>query len=577
MFTRLCVLCASAVVLSAQPVLRTELRNGVLRALVLHAETGEMVTDDNPAIVGEKLHVMADGMAGELNVLIGARQFPGVLTEDGHLEFDLPPEAGGSFVEISIESADGRSNAATIPARDAETTQQLTAAEVNGIVMTAMMSVDNPRLAVAVVDRAGRPLAIYRRPGSTDSDVEDALSLARTGAFFSHNEAPLSSRTVRFISTINFPEGIPNQPNAALYGIENTNRGCSFNTAFLPGKAVPQSTNAPGTGPSKGITTRAGGLPLYRNGDLLIGGIGAGGVPPDVAEFVTVAATFGSSFFVRLPVPPPGAVFIDGFRLPFVTQTTRPAGTQAASAPGGQYRPGEPRNGNGAPDEWLVGPLASATMTEAEVRAMVDRLIERANRTRAVIRLPLGTRAKFVFAVTDLDGKLLALYRMPDATIFSIDVAVAKARNVVYFSGENTDPRDRLPSVTPGTAYTNRTISFTAQPFFPPGILNSQPGPFYELFLYDINNPCSQGRQPKNANQNGIVFFPGAAPLYKGGRMVGGLGVSGDGVEQDDYVTAAGALGFEPSDNIRADQFLVQTPLGKVRLPYLKFPRNPEQ
>ena len=52
---------------------------------------------------------------------------------------------------------------------------------------------------------------------------------------------------------------------------------------------------------------------------------------------------------------------------------------------------------------------------------------------------------------------------------------------------------------------------------------------------------------------------------------MGGLGVSGDGVDQDDFVTNAGAKGFEAPDSIRADQVLIDG----VRLPYLKFPRNP--
>jgi len=55
--------------------------------------------------------------------------------------------------------------------------------------------------------------------------------------------------------------------------------------------------------------------------------------------------------------------------------------------------------------------------------------------------------------------------------------------------------------------------------------------------------------------------------------LVGGLGVSGDGVDQDDYVTNAGSQGFEAPDNIRADQVIIDG----VRLPYLKFPRNPTQ
>jgi hypothetical protein len=52
---------------------------------------------------------------------------------------------------------------------------------------------------------------------------------------------------------------------------------------------------------------------------------------------------------------------------------------------------------------------------------------------------------------------------------------------------------------------------------------------------------------------------------------VGGLGVSGDGVEQDDLVTAFAAGGFEPPEAIRADQFF----FNGVRLPYYKFPQNP--
>jgi len=49
------------------------------------------------------------------------------------------------------------------------------------------------------------------------------------------------------------------------------------------------------------------------------------------------------------------------------------------------------------------------------------------------------------------------------------------------------------------------------------------------------------------------------------------LGVSGDGVDQDDYVTSVGTQGFEAPANIRADQIIDQG----VRLPYFKFPRNP--
>ena len=71
--------------------------------------------------------------------------------------------------------------------------------------------------------------------------------------------------------------------------------------------------------------------------------------------------------------------------------------------------------------------------------------------------------------------------------------------------------------------------------------------------------------------RTGSCFSPAALPLYKNGVLVGGLGVSGDGVDQDDFVTSAGAAGFEAPANIQADQIIDQG----VRLPYLKFPHNP--
>jgi hypothetical protein len=103
-------------------------------------------------------------------------------------------------------------------------------------------------MVVAVADRAGNILAVFETPGAPN-DVdrkfwqtvpadELAVSLARTAAFFSNDQAPLSSRTVRFISGIHFPPGVAGTPNADLYGIENTNRGCTLSTNYLPGTRV---------------------------------------------------------------------------------------------------------------------------------------------------------------------------------------------------------------------------------------------------------------------------------------------------------------------------------------------------
>jgi hypothetical protein len=70
---------------------------------------------------------------------------------------------------------------------------------------------------------------------------------------------------------------------------------------------------------------------------------------------------------------------------------------------------------------------------------------------------------------------------------------------------------------------------------------------------------------------NGITIFPGGFPLYRNGVLIGAIGVSGDGVDQDDIISASGTVNFLAPENIRADQFRFRN----ARLPYAKFPRNP--
>jgi hypothetical protein len=143
---------------------------------------------------------------------------------------------------------------------------------------------------------------------------------------------------------------------------------------------------------------------------------------------------------------------------------------------------------------------------------------------------------------------------------------------MIYFNGPERLAAD-LNQLPMGTAVTNRTIGFAAEPLFPAGIDGSTSGPFFNLYTMDVANPCTQGLEggAPNDKKSGIVFFPGSAGLYRNGALVGGLGVSGDGVDQDDFVTNAGLQGFEAPAAIRADQILIDG----VRLPYFKFPRNP--
>ena len=560
---------------AGQPALQTQMLNGVLRAQAIHAATMQPVTDDSPAMPGEVLILAVSPQPDDLAVMIAGQLVAPTPIDDQTIQFTVPLNAQGGFVELSLSSATlGGSPAATISVAAALTSPQLIAADVDALVKNAItQGVGDPNMAIAVVDRAGHVLAIYRQPLATNDAAETALSLARTGTFFSHNQAPLSSRTVAYISAPNFPVGIPNQASGPLFGIENTNRGCALTGNYLPSMSLPQALNSAGTGPGKGVTTIPGGVAIYKNG-LQVGGIGVAGVAPDVAEYsairsvdpATALSACSAMSLLPCPFPTPFAVYINGVRLPFVA----PQGA-AAGAPSGAYQVA-PRDGQAAPEGWLVAPAASATLSVAEVTGIIQNAIATASRTRAAIRLPVGARASMAISVTDLKGNVLGLYRMPDSTIFSVDVAVSKARNVVYFSSAAIDARD-LPGVPAGTAVTNRAIGFGSQPYYPSGINGTPPGPFRDLYNFDSANPCTQGRQPAGPNQSGVVFFPGSAPLYKNGALVGGLGVSGDGVDQDDYVTAGGLVGFEAPASMHVDQIVLRG----VRLPYLKFPRNPEQ
>jgi len=280
-------------------------------------------------------------------------------------------------------------------------------------------------------------------------------------------------------------------------------------------------------------------------------------------------------------------------------------GVDMPVAPGGVLY----RDGLEVPDGYLVTPhdaTDGSGLTAAQVQDIIEQGIAAAKVTRAAIRLPVGQRTKMVFAVTDTNGEILGLYRMKDATTFSIDVAVAKARNVAYYADANDlQAIDQVPGIAAGTAFTNRTFRFLAQPRFPSGIDGTPPpdfsqlnddtinnltaenegapapvGDFTSVFGHDAFFPMTNFRDPGDAgvvphplaNQNGVVFFPGSTPLYVNGQLVGGFGVSGDGVDQDDVVTFLGAQGYLPDSSIvRADQVFYRN----VRLPYQKFLRNP--
>ena len=218
----------------------------------------------------------------------------------------------------------------------------LTSDDVAAVVAATAAAVNSDAMAIAVTDRQGDILAIYKKPsvpatsaanfGNQAPTTEVAVALARTTSFFSNDQAPLSSRTVRFISGIHFPPGIDYTSNAPLYGIENTNRGCPFNADYVPGQAFPPARSIDGLQPGLGILTgkanlndsdpnavNPGGVPLFKQG-VLVGGVGVAGVPADVAEFAAFTGSYGANLGAHPAAP--GVVIVGGIALPFVNQTT---------------------------------------------------------------------------------------------------------------------------------------------------------------------------------------------------------------------------------------------------------------
>src|SRR5260370_31024684 len=170
--------------------------------------------------------------------------------------------------------------------------------------------------------------------------------------------------------------------------------------------------------------------------------------------------------------------------------------------------------------------------------------------------------------------------------MITIGGAVSQARDGAYYDDAlQLLVGDRLAGIPVGASLTARTFRFLALPHFPEGIDAAPPGPwsilndpagaqpisaFTSVLGFDAFHPNTTFHH-FGANSSGVVFFPGSSGLYVNGRIVGGFGVSGGGVDEDDVVTSAGLAGLRPAAHIQADQFF----FNNVRLPYQKFDRNP--
>jgi uncharacterized protein GlcG (DUF336 family) len=274
----------------------------------------------------------------------------------------------------------------------------------------------------------------------------------------------------------------------------------------------------------------------------------------------------------------------------------------------------------------------AASLTAAEVSRVLEEGLKIAQRARAQIRRPLGSAAQVSIVVIDLNGAILGLARTVDAPVFGTDVAVQKARTALLFSLPNAaaligalpdaiylSPPATASSIAAyvpafssfvgaggaldgSTAWSTRALGNLHRPMYPDGISGKPAGPlsknlstwspFNVGFQLDlVYNQLVKAAGPADDTTtgctglsmatNGIQIFPGGLPIYRAGVLIGAVGVSGDGVDQDDMVAFLGlansGLGNAPAST-RADTLAPQgTGLRYVQCPQSPFNGSTEQ
>lgn len=465
------------------------------------------------------------------------------------------------------------------------------------------------------VGRAGQGLENISVPSSAASQ-----SKAGTAGIFSTGGNAFTTRTAGFIIQEHFPPGVDNRPGGPLYGVQFSSLPCSdVAIAGLP----------------LGLSADPGGIPLYKNGVAVGGvGVEGDGlytvdrIPTDEDQTLEeIVAVYASTGFESPALIRGDNILVEGIRLPFANVSSTqsvpliPFGSLPGvvtsvirAAPPSDFVAGSLGGVNGQYSSRFPV-VAGSALSAGDVSQILTAAVTLANRVRGAIRQPIGSNARVTISVVDTDGDVLGIFRQLDAPVFGLDVAVQKARSSNFFARPDAGAKITAAGFTSyvsratadgiglngSVAFSDRAIGFLHRPFLPDGINNSNAGPFstpladwspfndglqldlvrtalvsppmmckaaaFEKRLVLPPCPCTTIPELKN----GLQIFAGGIPIYRGNVLVGAIGVSGDGIDQDDIIAAAGADAFAPPAAIRSDQIFVRG----VRLPFLKFPARP--
>ncbi len=462
-----------------------------------------------------------------------------------------------------------------------------------------------------------------RLPASLRPVARAAISKAGTAAFFSTQGNAFTTRTAGFIIQEHVPPGISFRPGGPLYGVQFSQLECS--DVKKPGLPFGLSAD-PGSIPLYKNGLHVGGVGIEGDGIYTVDRD-----PRDFDKpFEEIIAAAAARNYDTPALIRGDNILVDGVRLPFVNVTDGDlpqSPTPAFVSLPGSVDPAYPIRA-AQPSAFVpttVGGVSGAVdlrffpfrnslsgsaraLTAGEVDRIIGQAARQADITRAAIRQPLGSAARVSIAVVDTEGRVLGIFRTQDAPVFGFDVSVQKARTAAFFSRHNAGALLRGAGLAgyaeraaadglalDGTiAHSDRAIGFLHRPFYPDGIDGEPPGPFstpisrWSIFNLGLqldlirdnlvqtlaappsmpaNVPCSN----IPSLPNGLQIFAGSVPLYKDGELVGAVGISGDGIDQDDLIAAAGSTGFAAPAPIRSDQLFVRG----VRLPFVKFPRSP--